>query len=143
LIFVGALIYLYSKRGTTAPLVQTQKSQQDISRVPTTRGGDMIKIMDIQIYPGSRKVDEIDMGPDGKSTVYMVKAEPDDVIDFYVNELKKLGVDISSEETKQQVAYTGTFVIINADKTGFIQIGTQKDENGKVGYQIVAAPVSE
>jgi len=103
----------------------------------------MIKIMDIQIYPGSRKVDEIDMGPDGKSTVYMVKAEPDDVIDFYVNELKKLGVDISSEETKQQVAYTGTFVIINADKTGFIQIGTQKDENGKVGYQIVAAPVSE
>lgn len=146
LFFVGSSVYLYSKRGSIPPSTQTQKSYQDILREPTKKpveeGGGTIKDMNIPIYPGSRKTDEIGVDIGVKASIYMVKAEFEDVSGFYVDELKRLGVDISREKVKQQLVFTSDFVLLEVDKTSFIQIGTQKDENGEIGYQIVA-PVSD
>ena len=96
--------------------------------------------MDIPIYPGSRKTEEIGVDVGVMASIYMVKAEFEDVSGFYVDELKKMGVDISREKVQQQLVFTSDFVLLEVDKISFIQIGTKKDENGEIGYQI-AAPV--
>ena len=139
-VFAGGAFYLYLK--TRTELKQTQIPHQDVLEEPAQRGGGTIRDMDIPIYPGSRKTDEVGVDPGVKASIYMVKAEFEDVSGFYVDELKKLGVNISREKVKQQLVFTSDFVLLEVDKTSFIQIGTQKDENGEIGYQIVA-PVSD
>lgn len=139
----GGAFYLYLK--TRTGLNQIQVPRQDVLEEPAKRGGGETRDMDIPTYPGSRKTEEIGVDPGVKAYIYMVKAEPKDVAYFYVDELKKLGLNTSREMVDQQfgmLSMTQVPFVTIGDKTTFVQVGTQKDESGEVGYQIVA-PVSD
>ncbi len=138
LVFAGGLFYSYFYPKIRAGSSLIPKAGQEILEKTTSKGGG--RDMNIPIYPGSRKIEEVDMGPDGKASTYMVKAEPKDVIYFYVDELKKLGLDTSREAVDQQLLYTSMAdepQVIIGDEKRFVQVAGKKDKNGEVGYAIM------
>ena len=142
-ITVVALVFIIILIGGAALYLRSFLTKAFPSKITTPKRGiiQTVKPSEIPIYPGSRKVEQIDMvDPEGKALIYAVKAEPRDIAYFYVDELKKLGEDVNREFADQQIKYgsmTPGSPIMMAGEWWTIQIGTQKDENGEIVYQVI------
>lgn len=145
---IGGGFYLFQKSRVTIPSEVGTQTERGTQR------GDILKDTNLPIYPGSQqKYDVIDTGSiAGKVYTFAVATEPKEIAYFYVDELKKLGVSVTREWIDEQLSgYLKTSEIIFVNEKVVkgpprkdvisVQIGTQKNNQGLVEYQIVV-PVS-